>query len=54
MLCFDVLNNGIKERVQNKPVFNPDFHTELILKDEFEDLYSCAAFNGNGLLWYHG
>ena len=39
-LCLDVSNNGIKETVENKPVFDPDFHTELIIKDEFEDLDS--------------
>ena len=39
-LCLDVSNNGIKEPVENKPVFDPDFHTELIIKDEFEDLDS--------------
>ena len=47
-LCLDVLNTGLQETVENKPVFDPDFHTELIIKDEFEDLYSCAAINGNG------
>ena len=39
-LCLDVLNTGIQETVENKPVFDPDFHTELIIKDEFEDLDS--------------
>ena len=29
-----------KETVENKPVFDSDFHTELIIKDEFEDLDS--------------
>ena len=41
--CFDrldVLNTEIQETVQNKPVFDPDFHTELIIKDEFEDFDS--------------
>ena len=36
----DVLKTEIQETVQNKPVFDPDFHTELIIKDEFEDLDS--------------
>ena len=36
----DVSNNGIKETVENKPVFDPDFHTELIIKDESKDLDS--------------
>ena len=39
-LCLDVLETEIQETVQNKPVFDPDFHTELIIKDEFEDLDS--------------
>ena len=34
------MNTGIQETVENKPVFDPDFHTELIIKDEFEDLDS--------------
>ena len=36
----DVLKTEIQETVENKPVFDPDFHTELIIKDEFEDFYS--------------
>ena len=39
-LCLDVSNNGINETVENKPVFDPDFHTELIIKDEFMHLDS--------------
>ena len=39
-LCLDVLKTGIQETVENTPVFDPDFHTELIIKDEFEDLDS--------------
>ena len=39
-LCLDVLKTGIQETIENKPVFDPDFHTELIIKDEFEDLDS--------------
>ena len=36
-LCLDVLDTEIQETVENKPVFDPDFHTELIIKDEYED-----------------
>ena len=36
VLCLDVLNTEIKETVENKPVFDPNLHTELIIKDEFE------------------
>ena len=39
-LCLDVLKTGIQDTVENKPVFDYDFHTELIIKDEFEDLDS--------------
>ena len=39
-LCLDVLKTEIQETVENKPVFDPDFHTELIIKDEFENLDS--------------
>ena len=39
-LCLDVLKTEIQETVQNKPVFDPDFYTELFIKDEFEDLDS--------------
>ena len=39
-LCLDVSNNRINETVENKPVFDPDFHTELIIKDDCEDLDS--------------
>ena len=39
-LCLDVLKTEIQETVQIKLVFDPDFHTELIIKDEFEDLDS--------------
>ena len=35
-----IYKTEIQETVQNKPVFDPDFHTELIIKDEFEDLDS--------------
>jgi len=49
LLCLDASNNGIKETVQNKPVFDPDFHTLLIIKDEFKDLYSCIEKNRNFL-----
>ena len=39
-LCLDVLKTEIQETVENKPVFDPDFHTELIIKDEFENIDS--------------
>ena len=47
-LCFyiyylDVLNSGIQNTVENIPVFDPDFHTELIIKDEYEDYDSGIA-----------
>ncbi|XP_023346866.1 uncharacterized protein LOC111715731 isoform X2 [Eurytemora carolleeae] len=32
----DVLNTVIQDTVENKPVFDPDFHTELIIKHENE------------------
>ena len=49
-LCLDVLDTEIQETVENKPVFDPDFHTELIIKDEFEDFDSgnlnfCKTIN---------
>ena len=28
---------GVQDVEINKPVFDPDFHTELIIKDEYED-----------------
>ena len=28
---------GVKDFENSKPVFDPDFHTELIIKDEYED-----------------
>ena len=39
-IYLDVLNTEIQDSVENKPVFDPDFHTELIIKDEYEDFYS--------------
>ena len=39
-LCLDVLKTEGQEAVENKPVFDPDLHTELIIKDEFEDFDS--------------
>ena len=39
-ICSAVLNTGIHDTVENKPVFDPDFHTELIIKDEYEDFDS--------------
>ena len=35
----------MQETVENKPVFDPDFHTELIIKDEFENLDSGNLYN---------
>ena len=32
-----VLNTGILDVENSKPVFDPDFHTEIIIKDEYED-----------------
>ena len=34
------MKTEIQETVENKHVFDPDFHTELIIKDEFENLDS--------------
>ena len=31
------LNTGILDVENSKPVFDPDFHTELIIKDGYED-----------------
>ena len=31
---------GVKDVENSKPVFDPDFHTELIIKDEYEDCNS--------------
>ena len=31
-----MFNTGL-EILQNNPVFDPDFHTKLIMKDEIED-----------------
>ena len=28
---------GVQDVENSKPVFDPDFHTELIIKDEYED-----------------
>ena len=28
------------ETIENQPVFDPDFHTNLIIKDEYEDCNS--------------
>ena len=36
----------IQETVENKPVFDPDFQTELTNKDEFEDLDSGNSHLG--------
>ena len=32
------MNTGIQDTEQNKPVFDPEIHTELIIKDECEDI----------------
>ena len=53
-ICLDVLNTGIQDTVQNKPificidelntgiqnkpVFDPDLHTEFNIKDECENI----------------
>ena len=37
-ICLDVLENGIQDSEQIKPVFDPEIHTELMIKDEFEDI----------------
>ena len=31
---------GVQDVENSKPVFDPDFHTELIIKDEYEDFNS--------------
>ena len=31
---------GVQDVENSKPVFDPDFHTELIIKDEYEDCNS--------------
>ena len=33
----NLLKNSVKDFENSKPVFDPDFHTELIIKDEYED-----------------
>jgi len=33
----DVLNTEVKDVENSKPVFDPGFHTELIIKDEYKD-----------------
>ncbi|XP_023348762.1 uncharacterized protein LOC111717500 [Eurytemora carolleeae] len=36
--CYvDIDIKGVQDVDNSKPVFDPDFHTELIIKDEFED-----------------
>ena len=45
-----VLNTGILDVENNKPVFDPDFHTELIIKDEYEgsnlgNMKKCILFS---------
>ena len=36
--CLDVMNTGIQENVENKPVFDSDFDTELINEHENQDI----------------
>ena len=31
---------GVQDVENSKPVFDPDFHTELIIKDKYEDCFS--------------
>ena len=33
----DVLNTEVKDVENSKPTFDPGFHTELIIKDEYKD-----------------
>ena len=37
LFCLGALNTGILDVENSKPVFDPEFHTELIIKDEYED-----------------
>ena len=39
-IYLDVLSIEIQDVENTKPVFDPDFHTELIIKDEYEDFDS--------------
>ena len=32
---------GVKDVENSEPVFDPDFHTELIIKDKYEDFNSA-------------
>ena len=36
----DVLNTAVQDVENSKPVFDPDFYTELIIKDEYEEVDS--------------
>ena len=36
IIILDMFNTGL-EILQITPVFDPDFHTKLIMKDEIED-----------------
>ena len=40
MFFKNILDTGIQDVENSKPVFDPDFHTELIIKDEYEDFDS--------------
>ena len=39
---------GLQDSENSKPVFDPDFHTELIIKDEYEDYYLGNNYKNNG------
>ena len=43
MFFLDILNTGIQDIENSKPVFDPVFHTKLIIKDEYEDFNSGIA-----------
>jgi len=36
---------GLQDSENSKPVFDPDFHTELIIKEEYEDYYLGNNYN---------
>ena len=49
-ILFQEQNNvvflGVQDVENSKPVFDPDFHTELIIKDEYED------FNSSNMIFF--
>ena len=48
----DELNTGIQDTGQSKPVLDAEFHTELIIKDECEDIETgCLVKERNPLLY---